>query len=95
MAKRVNLSESQVESLLIEMEAEDEMGSNISNGIVRFEDEKEQEDTNSEICSNTALAESLMEEIEKLDRKIQVMPKYIKTCDAASDDKSPYTKMNS
>ena len=42
-----------------------------------------------------------MEEIENLDRKIQVNPKYIKTCDAAqtnsSDEKYlyPNSKMNS
>ena len=56
MAKRVNLSCDEVESLLIEMESDGMIKTKRENGIVRFEPEQEENQIIKDlICSNTVL----------------------------------------
>ena len=56
MAKRVNLSCDEVESLLIEMESDGMIKTKRENGIVRFEQEQEENQIIKDlICSNTVL----------------------------------------
>jgi len=52
----------------------------------------EEERLHKEICDNSQITEGLMNRITNMDRNIQVMPKYIKSCDT-SDEKN-YAKMN-
>ena len=52
----------------------------------------EEERLHKEISDNSQITEGLMNRITNMDRNIQVMPKYIKSCDT-SDEKN-YAKMN-
>ena len=59
---------------------------------VRVTPKSEEERLHKEICDNSQITEGLMNRITNMDRNIQVMPKYIKSCDT-SDEKN-YAKMN-
>jgi len=99
VAKRVNLTQVQTENLIKEMvdrreiKAEIEMHEN--SRIVSFgtdDSKSEEERLHKEIGDKSQITEGLMNRITNMDRNIQVMPKYIKSCDT-SDEKN-YTKMN-
>ena len=64
---------------------------NFGEGI-RLTQKSEEERLHKEISDNSQITEGLMNRITSMDRNIQVMPKYIKSCDT-SDEKN-YAKMN-
>merc|ERR1712131_580798 len=99
VAKRVNLTQVQTENLIQEMvdkkeiKAEIEMHENSPIVCFGTDDSKsEEERLHKEISDNSQITEGLMNRIPNMDRNIQVMPKYIKSCDT-SDEKN-YAKMN-